>query len=77
MSGVFASVFSLPFDNIKVKLQKMKQLPNGKMPYSGVFDCLFKSYRWNGVRGLFAGLPTYYFRIAPHVMTTFLVYEKM
>lgn len=74
VSGIFTSILSLPFDNIKVKLQKMKELPNGKMPYSGVFDCLKKSYKISGVTGLFAGLPIYYLRIAPHVMTTFFVY---
>ena len=74
VSGIFSSVFSLPFDNIRVKLQKMKQLPNGKMPYSGVYDCFLKSYKMTGVKGFFVGLPMYYLRIAPHVMAVFLVY---
>lgn len=29
MSGVVCSLMSLPFDNVKTKLQKMNKLPNG------------------------------------------------
>ena len=32
---------SLPFDNVKTKLQKMKAV-NGVYPYAGVIDCLSK-----------------------------------
>ena len=35
---------SLPFDNIKVRFHTMTPLPNGEMPYKGVFDC-FSSVR--------------------------------
>jgi len=34
---------SLPFDNLKTKLQKMKAGPDGKYPYSGVPDCILKT----------------------------------
>ena len=33
LSAVVTSTASLPFDNIKTKLQKMKRLPDGTMPY--------------------------------------------
>ena len=51
---------SLPFDNIKTKLQKMKAGSDGKMPYSGVFDCFYKSIRNEGLLKLWVGLPTFY-----------------
>ena len=73
MSGVVCSLMSLPFDNVKTKLQKMNKLPNGSYPYSGVSDCLFKSIRREGFFGLWVGYPTYYFRVAPHAMTALLV----
>ena len=40
ISGVFTALFSLPFDNMKTKLQKMKQRPDGTYPYKGLGDCL-------------------------------------
>ena len=43
ISAVATAVISLPFDNVKTKIQKMKAGPDGKMPYSGVPDCFAKS----------------------------------
>jgi len=42
VAGLSASMMSLPFDNIKTKLQKMKANAEGKYPYSGVADCFRK-----------------------------------
>lgn len=32
----------LPFDNVKVRLHNMTALPDGEMPYKGVYDALSK-----------------------------------
>lgn len=42
MAGVISAVVSLPPDNIKTKIMKMKKLPDGTLPYSGFVDCLTK-----------------------------------
>ena len=76
LSAVATAVGSLPFDNIKTKIQKMKAGPDGKMPYSGVPDCFVKSIAKEGVTGLWAGLPTYYFRVGPHAIITLLAAEQ-
>lgn len=76
VSGFIASFASLPFDNIKTKLQKQKAGPDGKLPYSSFFDCFGKTVSKEGVSGLWIGFfPTYYIRIAPHIMITFLVQD--
>ena len=49
--------------------------PDGKMPYTGIIDCGMKSVSNEGVAMLWAGFPTYVFRISPHVMITFIVSE--
>ena len=41
-AGGIASFCALPFDNIKTKLQKMRQNPDGTYPYKGVAHCFFK-----------------------------------
>lgn len=75
LSAVATSTASLPFDNIKTKLQKMKRLPDGSMPYSGFIDCAMKTATREGITGFWAGLPTYYFRVGPHSIITLLTAE--
>lgn len=76
LSAIATAVGSLPFDNIKTKIQKQKAGPDGKLPYSGVPDCFAKSIAAEGVTGLWAGLPTYYFRVGPHAIITLLAAEQ-
>lgn len=68
LSGTIASAMSLPFDNVKTKLQKMVPRPDGTLPYDGFIDCAKKTATKEGVLGFWAGFPTYIVRIAPHVM---------
>jgi solute carrier family 25 oxoglutarate transporter 11 len=75
ISAVATSTASLPFDNLKTKLQKMKALPDGTMPYNGFMDCAMKTIAREGVTGFWAGLPTYYFRVGPHSIITLLTSE--
>lgn len=53
----------------------MKKGPDGKYPYSGFNDCVMKSIKNEGITGLWAGLPTYYFRVGPHAIITLLTSE--
>lgn len=43
MAGLFASLLWLPFDNMKVKIQKQKPGPDGKLMYNGLLDWFVKS----------------------------------
>ena len=76
IAAVATAVGSLPFDNIKTKMQKQKAGPDGKMPYSSVADCFAKSMAKEGLTGFWAGLPTYYFRVGPHAIITLLAAEQ-
>jgi len=76
IAAVATAVGSLPFDNIKTKMQKQKKGPDGKLPYSSIADCFAKSVAKEGVKGLWAGLPTYYFRVGPHAIITLMAAEK-
>lgn len=78
ISGFLSSFVSLPFDNIKTKMQKAKPGPDGKLPYANFFDCFKKTVSREGVTGLWIGFfPTYYFRIAPHIMITLIVQDYL
>lgn len=73
VSGFFASFFSLPFDNAKTKMQKQVKGPDGKYPYKNIFHTVYKSMRQEGFLKLWVGFPTYYVRIAPHAMLTWII----
>ncbi len=73
VSGIACSFCSLPFDNVKTKLQKMKKNPDGTMPYNGVFDCFRKTYRREGITGFWSGYSAFYMRVAPHAMILLMV----
>ena len=75
-AGGVAATMSLPFDNAKTKLQKMKANADGTMPYKNIFDAMGKTVVQDGPAGLWVGLPTYIVRIAPHVMITMIVAER-
>ena len=77
LAGALAATYSLPFDNAKTKMQKMKAGPDGKMPYKNIFDAMAKTVKADGVTGLWVGLPTYIVRIAPHVMISLTVSEYL
>lgn len=72
-AGFLAAFMSLPFDNLKTKLQRMKKQPDGTYPYRGMMDCAMKTIAKEGPLGFYTGFPTYYVRIAPHAMLTLLI----
>lgn len=72
-AGFLAAFLSLPFDNMKTKLQRMKKLPDGTWPYRGMMDCALKTIAKEGPLGFYTGFPTYYVRIAPHSMLVLLI----
>jgi solute carrier family 25 oxoglutarate transporter 11 len=77
IAAFFACAFSLPFDNVKTKYQRMAKGTDGKMPYSGFFDCFSKSMAQEGFFGLYVGFWTYVMRIAPHVIITLLTVDHL
>lgn len=77
VSAVATSCASLPFDNVKTKLQKQSKLPDGTYPYSGFFNCIVKTAANEGITGFWAGLPTYYFRVGPHSIITLIAADNL
>ena len=71
IAGFLAAFFSLPFDYVKTQIQKTKSDPvTGEMPFNSPIDCSMKQVWQAGITRLWAGFPTYYFRIAPRAMIT-------
>lgn len=77
LAGSCAATASLPFDNAKTKLQKQKPDVNGNLMYKNIFHCMYLETTTNGPQGLYAGLPTYCMRIAPHIILTLIISEQI
>ena len=75
MAGVVATVCMLPFDNVKVKLQKMPS--QGIRPYKGAWDCMMKSVKKEGFFKLWAGILPMFCNIGPHSIITLVSTEVL
>jgi solute carrier family 25 oxoglutarate transporter 11 len=76
-AGFLVYAFSLPFDNVKTKLQKMKPDALGRLPYAGITDCFVKTIRREGLSRLWVGSVSYYLRTTPHVMIALGVQDSL
>jgi len=76
ISGWAAATMSLPADFIKTRLQKMKPNADGTLPYKGLFDCIAKTARNEGIMTLYQGYPTFVIRITPHIMLTWVFMDN-
>ena len=49
----------------------------GKYPYKNMFDAMAKTAAREGPQNLWVGFPTFYIRIAPHVMIHLFVLDAL
>lgn len=75
VAGFLSSFCSLPFDNAKTKLQKMKKASDGTYPYKNIFDAIKQTLIKEGPTKLWVGYPTFYLRIAPHASITLILQD--
>jgi solute carrier family 25 oxoglutarate transporter 11 len=77
VSGFVSSATALPFDNIKVKFQKMIMNPDGTWPYKSFVDCVSKTMRREGLAGFWSGFPAFYMLVGPHTLIMLLVQDYL
>jgi solute carrier family 25 oxoglutarate transporter 11 len=75
ISGALASLLGLPFNNVKMKLQKMKSNASGDLRYKGIFDCFKKSIKREGVTGLWVGWRVSFLSSAPGTISSLLMQD--
>ena len=44
----FGTAASMPFDAVRVRMQTMRPLPNGELPYISSYDCFVKMWTYEG-----------------------------
>lgn len=76
VSGLVVTTAMNPFDVVSTRLYSQKVV-NGKGElYTGVVDCLAKTFRAEGIRGFYKGWAAHYFRLGPHTVCTFVFWEQ-
>ncbi|KAG9093201.1 hypothetical protein FS749_014862 [Ceratobasidium sp. UAMH 11750] len=74
-AGMVSKVFEHPFDLCKVRLQS--QVLDATARFSGPADCLYKTWKFEGVRGLYRGLPMPIVGAMAENASLFLAYNKI
>lgn len=86
LSGGTAVLFTYPLDLIRTKLAYQVVSPtklnvsgmvNNEQVYRGIRDCLSKTYKEGGIRGLYRGVAPTLFGIFPYAGLKFYFYEEM
>ncbi|GHP04190.1 hypothetical protein PPROV_000294400 [Pycnococcus provasolii] len=75
-AGGAAAICSNPFDVAKTRLQSMKPLADGTMPFRGTFHCMMVTVQSEGMLALYKGLVATWARQAPLNMVRFVMLEK-
>ncbi|KAG6335343.1 hypothetical protein ID866_3754 [Astraeus odoratus] len=74
IAGMASKVFEHPFDLTKVRLQA--QVLDSTARFSGPIDCLVRTWRSEGVRGLYRGLPAPVVGAMAENASLFLAYNE-
>ncbi|EJD05397.1 mitochondrial carrier [Fomitiporia mediterranea MF3/22] len=75
IAGMVSKVFEHPFDLCKVRLQA--QVLDETARFNGPMDCLMTTWRKEGLRGLYRGLPAPVVGAMAENATLFLVYGQL
>lgn len=66
-----------PFDVVATRLFNQGVDANGKgLLYRNIFDCFVKTFRYEGLRGLYKGFVANYWRVAPHTILNLTFWEQ-
>eukprot|EP00823_Brevimastigomonas_motovehiculus_P000022 TRINITY_DN1005_c0_g1_i2.p1 TRINITY_DN1005_c0_g1~~TRINITY_DN1005_c0_g1_i2.p1 ORF type:complete len:318 (-),score=50.47 TRINITY_DN1005_c0_g1_i2:417-1370(-) len=77
VSGLLVSVIGLPFDFLKVRIQKQMADPQGKLAYKNAFHCAMKVMKTEGLLSMYKGFVVFYFRCAPHAVVTLCCLDQL
>ncbi|KAH7882422.1 mitochondrial carrier domain-containing protein [Phlebopus sp. FC_14] len=75
VAGMVAEVFEYPFDLAKVRLQS--QVLESTARFGGPMDCLMRTWRDEGIKGLYRGLPVPIFGAMAETAGLFVAYSQI
>lgn len=71
VSKTIAVSVTYPYQVLRARIQSQHQR------YTSIFDCIRRTWRYEGVVGFYKGLGTNLIRVTPATMITFVIYEKV
>ncbi|KAI8808770.1 mitochondrial substrate carrier family protein [Cladochytrium replicatum] len=77
VSGLVAATASSPMDVVKSRFMNQEFVGGKGSRYSSTWDCLVKTVRGEGIRGLFSGWLPNWLRLGPHTYITFVTLEAL
>lgn len=77
ISGIFLVVAMTPFDVVSTRLFNQGMDANGKgLLYKNLIDCFVKTFKVEGMAGLYKGFVANYWRAAPHTILNLTFWEQ-
>lgn len=74
-SGAFGATVVYPLNVLRTRLQTQGTIMHPPT-YTGIWDVAFKTYKNEGIRGLYKGLTPNLLKVAPALSITWVVYEN-
>ncbi|CAH0406285.1 unnamed protein product [Chilo suppressalis] len=75
--GVLCVLLETPLDVVNTRLFNQGPASSKGPTYTGVLDCLIKTYRTEGLHGLYKGIGPLYLRIAPHTTLSLVIWDML
>jgi solute carrier family 25 protein 14/30 len=76
IAGLVCATTTSPIDLVKSRYMNQQFEKGRGVKYVSLWDCIIKTVKYEGFRGLYKGWLPNWLRIGPHTIVTFVVYEK-
>ena len=77
VAGGVAATITYPTDVVRRRMQLQGFNATGIPTYSSSYDCVLKTFRAEGMRGLYKGLIACYLKVIPSMAIAFMTFERM